>query len=154
MGKICIFCGSNKVIKKGLKQGKQRWFCKTCGHFFTPNSRIKNFQVIELYSQGNLIVKQIATLSKVTERTIYRHLAKCDKKIARNPRAVIAMMDASYWGWNFGVVVIKDHISGEVLWHKFINRKERIDDYVEGINVLEKDGYEIICIVSDGLKGL
>lgn len=64
------------------------------------------------------------------------------------------MMDASYWGWNFGVVVIKDHISGEVLWHKFINRKERIDDYVEGINVLEKDGYEIICIVSDGLKGL
>ena len=135
MGKICFFCGSNKVIKKGLKQGKQRWLCKTCGHIFTPSSRIKDSQVIELYSQGNLTVRQIATQLKVNERTIYRHLAKCDKATAQNnaPGPVIAMMDTSYWGWNFGVVVIKDHISGEVLWHKFINRKERVDDYVEGV---------------------
>lgn len=156
MGKICFFCGSNKVIKKGLKQGKQRWLYKTCGHIFTPSSRIKDSQVIELYSQGNLTVRQIATQLKVNERTIYRHLAKCDKATARNnaPGSVIAMMDTSYWGWNFGVVAIKDHISGEMLWHKFINRKERVDDYVEGVRALEKDGHKIICIVSDGLKGL
>lgn len=64
------------------------------------------------------------------------------------------MMDTTYWGWKFGVVVIKDHISGNVVWHKFIERKERIDDYAEGISFLKKEGYEIICVVSDGLKGL
>ncbi|OWV05276.1 MULTISPECIES: hypothetical protein [unclassified Fibrobacter] len=64
------------------------------------------------------------------------------------------MMDATYWGWNFGVVAIKDHISGDVVWSKFINRKERIDDYLEGIMILEKEGNRIVCIVGDGLKGL
>lgn len=72
----------------------------------------------------------------------------------RLPDKIIAMMDATYWGWNFGVVAIKDHISGDVVWSKFINRKERIEDYAEGVRALEKEGCEIICIVSDGLKGL
>ena len=104
--------------------------------------------MIELYSQGNLTVRQIATQLKVNERTIYRHLAKCDKATARNnaPGSVIAMMDTSYWGWNFGVVAIKDHISGEVLWHKFINRKERVDDYVEGVRALEIERTERTAI--------
>ena len=61
---------------------------------------------------------------------------------------------ASYWGRNFGVVAIKDHVSGVVLWHKFIGRKERISDYVEGIRALEQQGFTIRGIVSDGLKGL
>lgn len=156
MGKICFFCGSNQVIKKGLKQGKQRWRCKTCGHMFVPSSRIDSAQVIDMYSQGNLTVKQMANLLNVNERTVFRHLAKCEKTVVQthNPRPIVAMMDASYWGWKFGVVVIKDHISGNVVWHKFIERKERIDDYAEGISFLEKEGYEIICVVSDGLKGL
>lgn len=60
------------------------------------------------------------------------------------------MMDASYWGREFGVVVIKDHISGNVVWHKFIERKECVDDYAEGVGFLKKEGYEIICVVGDG----
>ncbi len=109
-----------------------------------------------MYSQGNLTVKQIANLQNADERTAYRHLAKCEKTVAHNhnPRPIVAMMDASCWGREFGVVAIKDHISGKVAWHKFIERKERIDDYVEGVRALEEEGYTIVCIVSDGLKGL
>lgn len=156
MGKICFFCGSNRVIKKGLKNGNQRWFCKACERLFSSSSRISTDQVIGLYSQGNFTVRQIAVNLNVDERTVYRHLAKChscSRKI-RSPGEIIAMMDATYWGWNFGVVAIKDHISGDVIWSKFINRKERIDDYLEGIRVLEKEGNRIVCIVGDGLKGL
>jgi len=64
------------------------------------------------------------------------------------------MMDATYWGRKFGTVVIKDYISGRVLWHKFINQKERLADYKEGIDQLVAEGYIIKGIVSDGLKGL
>lgn len=63
-------------------------------------------------------------------------------------------MDATYWGRNFGVVVIKDSWTGYVLWFKFISKKETIADYEEGVNWLKERGYEILAIVSDGLKGL
>ena len=63
-------------------------------------------------------------------------------------------MDATYWGRRFGVVIMKDHISGRVLWYKFIDKKETIADYKEGISYLELHGYNILGIVSDGLKGL
>ncbi len=77
MGKICFFCGSNRVIKKGLKNGKQRWFCKACERLFSSSSRISTDQVIGLCSQGNFTVRQIAVNLNVDERTVYRHLAKC-----------------------------------------------------------------------------
>ena len=49
-------------------------------------------------------------------------------------------MDATYWGRMFGVVIMKDHISGRVLWYKFIDKKETIADYKEGISYLELHG--------------
>ena len=65
------------------------------------------------------------------------------------------MMDASYWGDNFGVVVAKDNLTGRVLWHKFIDRKERVEDYVEGVRWLEEECHaKVLCVVSDGLRGL
>lgn len=64
------------------------------------------------------------------------------------------MMDATYWGRNFGVVVIRDHFSGRVVWHRFIAGKERTCDYEEGIRELERRGSEILCVVADGLKWL
>ena len=63
-------------------------------------------------------------------------------------------MDATYWGRRFGVVIMKDHISGRVLWYKFIDKKETIADYREGISYFELHGYNVLGIVSDGLKGL
>lgn len=71
-----------------------------------------------------------------------------------SPGKIIALMDATYWGWNFGVVAIKDAVEGLVVWSKFIHRKERVEDYVEGVEWLEKNGFEITCIVSDGSRGL
>ncbi len=32
-------------------------------------------------------------------------------------------MDATYWGRNFGVIIMKDFIVGDVLWYKFIEKK-------------------------------
>ncbi len=71
-----LFCGSNNVIKKGLKKGRQRWLCKNCGRVFAPSSRVKSSSIEELYSQGNLTVKQIASALNVSERTVFKHLAK------------------------------------------------------------------------------
>ena len=51
-------------------------------------------------------------------------------------------------------MAIRDAVKGRIVWSKFIDRKERIEDYVEGIEWLENNGFRIVCIVSDGLRGL
>lgn len=63
-------------------------------------------------------------------------------------------MDTTYWGRNFGVVVMKDSYTGRILWRKFIFRKETLLDYVEGVDWLESNGFTIHAIVCDGLRGM
>lgn len=43
-------------------------------------------------------------------------------------------------------MAIKDSIKGNIVWSKFIGRKERVEDYVEGVEWLEKNGFEIACV--------
>ena len=45
-------------------------------------------------------------------------------------------MDATYWGRNFGVLLIVDAYRKRLLWRKFLDKKETISDYLEGIEWL------------------
>lgn len=110
-----------------------------------------------LYKTGRYSAREISEQLGISERTVFRRLSEASERhecCAIAARDVVALMDASYWGRNFGVVIIKDNISGRVLWHKFIDRKEKVDDYSEGIEWLIGRGIIIKGIVSDGLKGL
>lgn len=62
-------------------------------------------------------------------------------------------MDTTYWGRNFGLMVIKDALRNKILWRKYV-RRETIADYLEGIRWLESQGFRIYGIVCDGLRGL
>lgn len=63
-------------------------------------------------------------------------------------------MDATYWGWTFGVVVFKDFRTQKILWHKYIRKKETLADYLEGVDWLRKHGFIIEGIVCYGLRGM
>ncbi len=63
-------------------------------------------------------------------------------------------MDATYWGWRFGVVVFRDVRTSKVLWRKFIRKKETLADYHEGVEWLEQHGFKIEGIVCDGVRGI
>jgi len=121
-------------------------------------SRVKaaKLSVNTRYSKGNFTVKDLAEEFNVSTRTIYRRL---DKKYtealpSKAARHIVVLMDTTYWGRKFGIVIMKDSIRGDVLWYKFIDRHERLDDYKEGVAYLETRGFTIQGIVSDGLKGL
>lgn len=77
------------------------------------------------------------------------NLTFCTKKSLMTD---LGLMDATYWGRNFGVVIMKDSLSGDVLWFKFINRHEHLEDYKEGISYLESLGYTIQDLVCDGFN--
>lgn len=67
---------------------------------------------------------------------------------------VVVLMDTTYWGRDFGVVILMDASDSHVLWFKFIYRKERLDDYREGLDYLKASGLDVKAVVSDGFTGL
>ena len=130
--KISFYCGSHRTIKKGKENGYQRWFCKDCKRYFIGHRCLTKEDVNSTYSLENLTVSDLAREFGVSTRTIHRYLSSeykenLPKLVSSN---VVVLMDATYWGRRFGVVIMKDHISGRVLWYKFIDKKETITEKV------------------------
>lgn len=152
--KKCFFCGSKNVVRNGLRGRTQRYKCKDCGRRFDGGIRRDKAQVISDYVEGKQTLEQLATKYGVCEKTIRRDLEgmRYIHKIAKH-KDVTVQMDTTYWGRNFGLMVIKDALRGVVLWHKYV-RHETVAQYVEGIEWLKNNGFRIYGIVIDGMKGL
>ena len=99
-------------------------------------------------------LEQLAVKYGVNEKTIRRDLEgmRHVHKIAKY-KDVTVQMDTTYWGRSFGLMVIRDALRGNVLWHKYV-RHETVAQYVEGVNWLRSNGFRIYGAVIDGMKGL
>jgi len=72
---------------------------------------------------------------------------------ARSPDYVIVLMDTTYWGRNFGVMLFKNAINGRNLLKKYVKHETNML-YQNGIAELKEMGFTIGAIVCDGRKGL
>lgn len=108
------------------------------------------------FARGNLTVNDLASIFKVSRSTIHRHLVRKYKEALPEVqgREVVVMMDATYWGRRFGVVIFKDAATGDILWYKFIYKRETTADYKEGLEFLTRGGFTVLAVVCDGFKGL
>ena len=90
----------------------------------------------------------------VNEKTIRRDLEgmRYVHKISKY-KDVTVQMDTTYWGRDFGLMVIRDALRGNVLWHQYV-RHETISQYMEGVEWLRSNGFRIYGVVIDGMKGL
>ncbi len=106
------------------------------------------------YTKGKQTYSQLASTYGCSIRTIQRNLDKFqiveEKKIVR---PVIVLMDTTYWGRNFGVMLFKDAITKQNLL-KYYVKTETNSLYIKGIDELKGRGYKILAIVCDGRKGL
>lgn len=75
------------------------------------------------------------------------------QEIAFSGSSGVLLVDTTYLGRNFGVMVIMESGTGRILWYKYVLH-ERIKDYLEGIEYVRSRGYAILGVVCDGLKGL
>lgn len=91
----------------------------------------------------------------MSESTIKRRLRelKLDSTLTLSPSRVVGLLDTTYWGRNWGLLVIKDALSGNILWRKYV-KQERLVDYKEGVDYLESLGFIFSGLVCDGLKGM
>jgi len=68
--------------------------------------------------------------------------------IKLSPRDIVVLMDTTYWGRNWGLLVMSQAYKGLLLWKKYVGN-ERLSDYKKGIDQLESMGCFIDGIVCD-----
>ena len=71
----------------------------------------------------------------------------------KEPRGVVILMDTTYFGREFGVMLFRDAYRGENLLKYFV-KYETNALYKQGINTLQERGFIIRAIVCDGRRGL
>jgi hypothetical protein len=128
--------------------------CYVCKKQFSEGIRLNPAIIWEEYTTGKQTYKQLAKKYKCSTRTIQRKIDLHNVLITeKEPRTVIVLMDTTYWGRDFGVMLFKDAITKENLL-KYYVKTETNRLYIQGFNELESRGFEIIAIVCDGRKGL
>jgi len=106
------------------------------------------------YIEGKQTYSQLAKKYNCSPKTIQREIdSSGQESITKLPRKVIVLMDTSYWGTKFGVMLFKDSITRENLL-KYYVKYETNKLYKKGIAELKNMGFEILAIVCDGRKGL
>ena len=121
---------------------------------FSGGIRRDKSQVITDYVEGKQTINQLAAKYGVSSKTISRDLKgmRYVQKISKDKEVTI-QMDTTYWGRNFGLMVIKDALRKKILWRKYVTH-ETIADYVEGVRWLKSKGFRIYGAVIDGMRGL
>jgi hypothetical protein len=115
---------------------------------------LNNAVLWEDYHSGKQTYVQLAKKYGCSVRTIQRRLDQVQvTNELPEPRSVVVLMDTTYFGRRFGVMVFKDALSGENLLKTYV-KYETNQLYQAGINELTRRGYKIQAIVCDGRRGL
>ena len=106
------------------------------------------------YTAGKQTAVQLAAAYGCSRQTILRHLKKAAPKAQfAAPQCANVVMDTTYFGRRFGIMVLFDSISGKALSVTEV-KNETNALYAEAIGSLKAKGIEIQSIVCDGRKGL
>ncbi|GAB4459183.1 MAG: hypothetical protein Fur0028_12940 [Bacteroidales bacterium] len=117
-------------------------------------NRIDKKELWEEYCTGKQTYAQLGNRYQCSAKTIQRYLdsVKLDRTTTFNSIANV-LMDTTYFGRGFGVMVFKDSLSGEFLYKCYV-KYETNALYIKGLETIGSRGIKIQSIVCDGRKGL
>jgi hypothetical protein len=128
--------------------------CYVCKRQFVGGKKINPSTIWVEYTKGKQTYHQLAEKYKCSTKTVQRKLDLHQINLpSQSPRKVVVLMDTTYWGRNFGVMLFKDAYTGENLLKYYVST-ETNSLYVQGIKELISKGFEVVAIVCDGRKGL
>ena len=117
-------------------------------------NRIDSSSLYHEYVHGKQSVEQLSERYHISPSTVRRRLSSIHSvRMISSYKQVVVLMDTTYWGRNFGVVVFKDNRTKRILWRKYV-KYETLADYQEGVQWLEAHNFIIEGIVCDGLRGI
>ena len=142
------------MIKYGHRNGRQLYKCKCCNRRFVGGNCLTVNDIISDYVEPKLTLRELSVKYRKSVSTIQRRLRQMRHvRVISRYKDVVIQMDTTYWGRNYGLMVIKDALRGKILWHKYV-RHETVSGYMQGVEWLEEHGFTIHGIVCDGLRGL
>lgn len=111
-------------------------------------------KIWQLYTDGKQTYLQLAAKYGCSVKTIQRKIdAVKPQRQTTFPSSVNLLMDTTYFGRKFGVMVFKDSISGQILWKQYV-KTETNALYLSGVEEITRRGIKIQSIICDGRKGL
>jgi hypothetical protein len=128
--------------------------CYVCGRSFSDTKRLDLDELWHLYSSGKQTYSQLADSFGCSTKTIQRWLDKA-VIVKRDEFSCVAVvvMDTTYFGRGFGVMVFKNSLDSVVLYKQYV-RYETNALYLSGISEISRRGISIQGIVCDGRQGL
>ena len=125
-----------------------------CNKQFIGGERLNSLRIWQEYTQGKQTYKQLAAKYNCSLKTIQRKIdsVKIEPKNTF-PHVANVLMDTTYFGRTFGVMVFKDSLSKTIL-HKQYVKTETNNLYLQGIETIAQRGIKVQAIVCDGRKGV
>jgi len=118
------------------------------------NKRIDLDELWRLYSSGKQTYAQLAERFNCSTKTIQRKLDKIHVfKRKEFSSVAVVIMDTTYFGRSFGVMVFKNSLDGIVLYKQYV-RYETNALYLSAIREISRRGIHVQSIVCDGRGGL
>lgn len=106
------------------------------------------------YIQGKQSYKQLALKYGCSTKTIQRKIDLVKVQLTTTfPDIANVLMDTTYFGRRFGVMVFKDSITGQVLFKQYVKYETNLL-YLSGLEEIARRGIKIQAIICDGRKGL
>lgn len=139
-----------------MRDGVTRYRCTSCGTS-TSSARRPKRQLKTLWHtfvRNKQTKEQLAEETGRTARTITAHLDSVElPKKVHHPRPIVAVLDATYFGRSYGVLVARDPNAHENL-HVHEITSETKAEYQRVRDDLEERGYTLLAIVLDGRRGI
>ena len=134
----------------------QRYKCASCGKQFliTYHLDVDVDVVWNEYIKGKQTYLQLAAKYHCCTKTIQRKIDAVKTQRQTTFASVVnVLMDTTYFGRKFGVMVFKDSIGGQILYKQYV-KQETNKLYLSGIEEISRRGIKIQAIICDGRKGL
>ena len=159
--KHCVNCGSNKVIKWGRRNNRQRFNCRKCNKiFYWANKGASKNQRLKLFRRWVIGKSTLAELSNGTNKST-RTLQRIFKSFLDYPPLPKPQpnsnchltIDGTYFKNNFCVLVYYDSRLKKRQYFRVVDR-ECWRNYAIDLKYLKQIGSKVASITSDGQKGL
>lgn len=157
----CLFCGSVDIHKNGRKSGRQRYYCKDCGSYFTHRRKEVSFrnrfvwfrQWVEHGQTIDYISKRSGYSERTLKRYFYDYLNDYPTWSISPREKVNLLIDGTYFTNKVCLVLYQDNnIKATQLYR--LTDDEWLEEIVDDLNNLLSLGIRIESVTCDGAQSI
>jgi len=155
----CPICYTNNTIKKGKRNGKQRYHCTDCFHNFIIENpgvaKANKFVWFRKWVMERQVYKTLARDSKMSQSSLQRlfnfYLLNPPQNAVRSKQHVHLLIDGTYFSNGLCLILYYDKNLQYVQLYRHTN-KEKYKEIKEDLENLRKLGTDVYSVTCDGHK--